>query len=146
VDDHEAVRKGIRALLSTYSILTVCAEASDGTDAIEKAGASRPDIVLMDITMPGMNGLDATREIKRILPETKVVIVSQHEAPEVIRQAMSAGANGYVTKSNIGAELIPTIQRVANGESVFEGANEQHQELGKLLQTRIPMNPKADGA
>lgn len=85
VDDHDGVRKSICTLISTYSKLSVCGVAFDGKDAIEKAVSWRPDIVLMDITMPIIGGLDATREIKRLLPETKILIVSQHESPEVIR-------------------------------------------------------------
>jgi DNA-binding NarL/FixJ family response regulator len=105
VDDHEVVRRGICSVLATESSLTLCGEAVDGKDAVEKAKVLRPDIIVMDVTMPQMNGLDATRAIKRLLPDTEIVIVSQHEAPEMVRQAFNAGARAYVVKSTVAKEL-----------------------------------------
>src|SRR5580704_4237865 len=87
VDDHELVRRGICWVLASEPTITLCGEAVDGQDAVEKTKALRPDIVVMDVNMPRLNGLDATREIKKLLPETEIVIVSQHEAPETMRQA-----------------------------------------------------------
>jgi len=92
VDDHEPVRAGICALLATESTFTVCGEARDGYDAVEKANELHPDMVLMDVTMPVMNGLDATRQIKQLLPKTKIMIVTQHDSREMMRQALDAGA------------------------------------------------------
>jgi PAS domain S-box-containing protein len=116
VDDHEVVRRGICSVLATESSLTLCGEAVDGKDAVEKARVLRPDIIVMDITMPHMNGLDATREIKRLLPDTEIVIVSQHEAPEMVRQAFNAGARAYVVKSTVAKELLAAIAKVNKGE------------------------------
>ncbi len=121
VDDHEIVRKGICSLLANESTLTLCGEAVDGRDAVEKAKALRPDVVLMDISMPQMNGLDATREIRRLLPETKVVIVSQHGTPEMMRQAYSAGARGYVVKSTVAQDLLAAIANI-NAEPPAKGS------------------------
>ncbi len=121
VDDHEVVRRGICSVLSQDSTLTVCGEATDGRDAIEKAASLRPDLVIMDISMPQMNGLDATREIKRILPQTEVIIVSQHEAPEMVRQAFIAGARGYVMKSAVSKDLLSAFGKIKKGELTVEG-------------------------
>jgi len=112
VDDHEFIRRGIRSLLATEPSLTFCGEAIDGRDAVEKAMALRPDIVVMDISMPNMNGLEATREIKRLLPESGIVILSQHETPEMVRQAFKMGANGYIVKSAISTGLLAAIAKV----------------------------------
>jgi PAS domain S-box-containing protein len=112
IDDHEFIRRGIRAVLATAPSLTCCGEAIDGRDAVEKAKALRPDIVVMDISMPNMNGLEATREIKRLLPESGIVILSQHETPEVVRQAFKMGARGYVIKSAISTDLLAAITKV----------------------------------
>jgi PAS domain S-box-containing protein len=122
VDDHEVVRRGICSVLATESALTLCGEAVDGRDAVEKAKVLRPDIIVMDITMPQTNGLDATREIKRLLPETEVVIVSQHEAPEMVRQAFNAGARAYVVKSTVAKDLLAAIAKVNKGEPFVKGA------------------------
>lgn len=120
VDDHEFIRKGIRSLLATEPSLTFCGEAIDGKDAVEKAMALRPDIVVMDISMPNMNGLEATREIKRFLPESGIVILSQHETPEMVRQAFKMGANGYVVKSAIASSLLAAIAKVHQRETFVQ--------------------------
>jgi DNA-binding NarL/FixJ family response regulator len=125
VDDHDSVRKSICRFISTFSTLAVCGVASDGRDAIEKALLLHPDIVLMDLTMPAMGGLEATREIKRLQADTKIIIVSQHESPEWIRQAMNAGAAGYVTKSRVGADLLTEIEKASRHE-MFEIVDPGH--------------------
>jgi PAS domain S-box-containing protein len=122
VDDHELVRRGICSILATSSALTVCAEAVDGRDAVQKARAERPDIVVMDISMPNMNGLDAAREIKGILPQTEIVMVSQHDSAEMVRQAFKAGARGYVMKSAISSDLLSAIASVSTDQSFVRGA------------------------
>jgi PAS domain S-box-containing protein len=121
VDDHELVRRGICSILATDPNLTVCAEAVDGRDAVQKARTERPDIVVMDISMPNMNGLDATREIKGILPATQIVIVSQHDSAEMVRQAFKAGARGYVMKSSISSDLLAAIANVNGDKSFVKG-------------------------
>ncbi len=130
VDDHEVVRRGITAILAAEATLTLCGEAVDGKDAIEKATALRPDIVVMDITMPQMNGLEATREIKRLLPQTEVVIVSQHDAPEMVRQGFKAGARGYVLKSAVARDLVSAIAKVNRKESFVVGVEVSERDSG----------------
>ena len=112
VDDHELVRRGVRTLLTSRLDFEVCGEAADGVQGVDKAKELRPDIVLMDITMPSRNGLDATRLIRAALPNTEVILVSQNESSVVQRQAVEVDARAFVAKSNIANDLIPAIDRV----------------------------------
>jgi DNA-binding NarL/FixJ family response regulator len=124
VDDQEAVRRGLRSLLSSRADWSICGEAEDGADAVAKAKALRPDVVLMDVSMPRMNGLDATRIIRRELPESKVVIVSQNDPAVVRRQTREIDAAAYVDKANLSRALLPTIDRcLGNGDSKKSDSN-----------------------
>jgi PAS domain S-box-containing protein len=116
VDDHEVVRRGICSVLATDPELTICGEAMDGQDALEKAIDTRPDVVVMDISMPRMNGLEAARQIKRHVPETEIVIISQHDIPEMVRQAFHAGARAFVPKSTISRDLLRAISKAIRRE------------------------------
>ncbi|MFZ0564276.1 MAG: response regulator [Terriglobales bacterium] len=109
VDDHEIVRRGIRSLLASRPEWAICGEAGDGLEAVEKAKTLQPDVVLMDISMPRMDGLEATRVIRREQPKSKVVIISQNDPALARRQAREVGASGYVAKSDLSQELLPTI-------------------------------------
>jgi PAS domain S-box-containing protein len=112
VDDHEATRRGIRNLLSVRPDWEICGEASDGIGAVGQAGALLPDVILMDISMPRMNGLDAARIIRRELPGCAIVIVSQNEAAIVRQQALEVNASGHVGKMELPRELIPTLDAI----------------------------------
>ncbi len=114
VDDRDFVRKSIhRLLLSARVDLSVCGEAEDGIQAVESANRLRPDIVLMDVSMPGMDGIQATKIIRQEIPESQIVIVSQNERMMVARQAYEAGAAAFVGKSDLAEELIPTLDRLS---------------------------------
>jgi DNA-binding NarL/FixJ family response regulator len=120
VDDHEVVRLGIRALLQQHSTMQVVGEASNGEEAVQKALSIRPDVVVMDIRMPGMSGVDACREIVTHLPDTRVVILTTYAEDELLFSAIRAGASGYVLKRIGSNELIHTIEAVARGESALD--------------------------
>lgn len=119
-DDHEIVRKGVRSLLSADPECEVCGEAIDGRDAVTKAQDLKPDLVVMDISMPNLNGLDATRKVREILPQTQVLVLSQHDSPEMMRQALKAGAGAYVRKSSMSTDLLAGIKKLRHGEAFFE--------------------------
>jgi DNA-binding NarL/FixJ family response regulator len=116
-EDHAIVRKGLRSLLAAEVDIEVIGEAEDGREAIEKASKLRPNIVVMDITMPGLNGLEATRQIKHRLPEVQVVVLTMHTAEEYIFQILRAGASGYVVKRAAPSELISAVRAAYRGES-----------------------------
>ena len=116
VDDHAMLREGIRALLSIQKDIEVIGEASDGKEAMEKTVALQPDVVLLDIGMPGMDGLEAARQIKKIKPDVKILILTQHDNREYILSAIKAGVSGYVPKRVLSAELITAIYAVQAGE------------------------------
>jgi PAS domain S-box-containing protein len=115
-DDHEVVRRGVRALLLTQQNIDICGEAVDGRDAVEKTKLLHPDLVLMDISMPNLNGLQATREITSGIPQTRVLILSEHETPQMVQQALYAGAQGYVVKSSLSKNLFIALERVGRHE------------------------------
>ncbi len=109
-DDHELVRQGLRALLATRPAWEVCGEAADGREAIEKAEQLKPDVVLLDVSMPRLGGLEAAAIIRRQSPQAAIVIVSQHDAAEMLPSALRAGARGFVSKSELSRDLLATIE------------------------------------
>ncbi len=117
VDDHAIMRDGIRALLSLHNDLEIVGEASEGKEAIEKVQELGPDVVIMDVAMPGMDGLEATRRIRKKNPKVKVLVLTQHDNREYILSAIKAGTSGYVPKRAVGAELVSAIRAVNKGES-----------------------------
>ncbi len=118
-DDHEVVRKGLRSLLETEPGLEVVGEASNGREAVEKATATKPDVVVLDIGMPELNGLEATRRIVKAAPRTEVLILTVYETEEVIREVLRAGARGYVLKSDAGRLLLSAIESVSAHKPFF---------------------------
>jgi DNA-binding NarL/FixJ family response regulator len=115
-DDHEVVRRGLRAVLAERGGWTVCGEAITGRQAVELSRAVRPDIVIMDLTMPELNGLDATRQIRTALPETEVLMLTMHASEELLPEVLAAGARGFVLKSDAGKSLIAAVEALARHE------------------------------
>jgi PAS domain S-box-containing protein len=122
VDDHEVVRQGVRSLLSDHTNWEVCGEAVDGQDAVDKARELKPDLIVMDVSMPRLNGLEATRQVRCILPDCEVLILSQHESSEMARQALKVGARGYVVKTSISRDLISAVAKACRREYFFDPA------------------------
>ncbi len=116
-DDHTILREGIRLLLNSQPDIEVVAEAVDGREAVDKAHQAKPDIILMDIAMPLLNGLEATKQIRRDNPNARVLVLTMYESDEYVSQMLEAGAAGYVLKKVAGSELVYAIHSVYNGEA-----------------------------
>lgn len=119
VDDHEIVRKGLRAVLEKQPGWEVVAEAKDGREAIEKARQARPDVTILDISMPSLNGLEAVRQIVKCVPHTKVLVLTVHDADSLISQALEAGAQGFVLKSDAGRDLVAAVEALKQNRTFF---------------------------
>jgi len=115
-DDHLIMREGLRALLESHDDIEVIGEATNGQEAVEQARTLQPDVILMDITMPIMNGLEATRAIKKENPDVKILILTMHEGEAYFFNILEAGASGYFIKGGSALELVSALQAVANGD------------------------------
>jgi DNA-binding NarL/FixJ family response regulator len=133
-DDHTLVRAGIRALLETLPGVEVMGEASDGREVLNLVGRHQPDVVLMDIAMPGLNGLEAAARMAKEFPDVRVIILSMHHDEEYVWRALKAGATGYLLKKAATAELATALQRVAHGEIYLS------QEISTRLPKSFPLN------
>jgi DNA-binding NarL/FixJ family response regulator len=120
VDDHALVRRGFKRILEDDPGIEVVGEASDGEEAVQVATKTRPAVVVMDCALPGISGLDAMRRILQARPETAILMLSMHSEDTLVRQALGAGARGYVLKSAIDLDLVNAIKRVAGGEQVLD--------------------------
>jgi DNA-binding NarL/FixJ family response regulator len=118
-DDHELFRRGLAAELTQVPGWVVAGEASNGRDAVELAAALKPDLVVLDLTMPELNGLEAARKIISVSPAARVLILTAHESEQLVREVLSAGAQGYVLKSDAGRILIAALQSLLDGRSFF---------------------------
>jgi two-component system response regulator NreC len=114
-DDHEIVRKGIRSLLDGQFPWEVTGEAENGREAVDKVLELKPDLVVLDLSMPGLNGLEAAREIRDLAPKTKIIIFSMHDSPRIAEEAKRAGADAYLVKTAHFTELQKTIAALLNG-------------------------------
>jgi DNA-binding NarL/FixJ family response regulator len=118
-DDHEIVRRGIRALLENHPGWEVCGEAIDGRDAIEKAAALRPDLALLDVGMPNLNGLDAARQILAAAPRTRVLILTMHESEQIVREVLEVGARGFLLKTDAARDMVSAVEALQRRTTFF---------------------------
>jgi DNA-binding NarL/FixJ family response regulator len=124
VDDHPIVRQGLKTLLEGRVGWEVIGEAADGVEAVEKAKNLAPDVMVLDVTMPRMNGLEACRVLRRQSPQLEILFVTQHDSPQMMREALEAGARGYVVKSNAARDLLEAVEAVSQ-HRVFTALNGQ---------------------
>lgn len=118
-DDHEVAREGIRSLLESHPGWEVCAEARDGREAVERACELKPDLILLDIGMPNLNGLEAARQILAASPDVPILIVTMHDANQVVREVLRAGARGFVLKSDAGRDLVAAVEALQLNRTFF---------------------------
>lgn len=138
-DDHVMVREGTRQLLERQPDLAVIAEAGNGKEAVELVARERPDVAILDISMPVMNGIEATRGIKKIAPQTAVLVLTAYDDDEYVFAILEAGAAGYLLKNARGSEVIEAVRRVHQGESVL------HPSIAQKVLRRIVRDGQPDG-
>ncbi len=119
VDDHAIIRKGVRVVLSSRADIEVCGEAGDGKEAVQKALQLKPDLIIMDITMPLLSGFDASLKIRKALPDVPILILSMHDSQTVRQACKKAGAQGYVSKAKAGELLLRAVDLLMHGETFF---------------------------
>jgi DNA-binding NarL/FixJ family response regulator len=142
-DDHELVRRGIRGLLRARPRWTVVGEAINGLQAVEKANRLKPDVAILDISMPELDGLQATRLIREAVPTTEVVVLTMHESDQMVRRVLDAGALGYVLKSDLATHLVKAVKSVSGGK-LFLTPRVSDIVLKGFLTTGNPSDPTAD--
>jgi DNA-binding NarL/FixJ family response regulator len=146
VDDHVLARSGLKAILNEEPGLVVVGEAADGLEAVEACRRACPDLILMDVRMPQMDGLAATREIKRECPSTSVLIVTMHEDPNYLYEALKAGAAGYVLKGADREELTGAVRSTLGGESSLDSNIAADLLRRFIAQEKRPVEPPREGA
>jgi DNA-binding NarL/FixJ family response regulator len=118
-DDHEVVRGGIRTMLEAHPGWEVCAEAADGREAVERSREFKPDVAILDLGMPNLNGLEATRQILAASPQTKILILTMHDSNQVVRESVAAGARGFLLKTEASRELVTAVEALQDQRTYF---------------------------
>lgn len=135
-DDHQVVRTGLRALLESKAGWQVCAEAANGREAVEKAGALQPDVAVLDIGMPLLNGVDATRQIRKVSPKTEILILTMHDSEHMIQGVLDAGAHGYILKDDADRNLLAAVESLRKHKPYLSS---------RLSSTAAAAQPNTDG-
>ncbi len=143
-DDHEVVRRGVRGLVESRPDWIVCGEATNGREAVEQAGRLAPDVVILDIAMPELNGLEAARRIHKAAPRTEVLILTMHRSEELVRQVLAAGARGYLLKSDAGRDLLAAVDAVAGHRPFFTPRVGEQVVRGYLADAAAPVRGHSD--
>ncbi len=136
-DDHELVRRGVRAMIDTRPGWEVCGEAATGREAVEQVKRLKPDVVILDVSMPQLNGLEATRQILRAVPQTEVLVLTIHESEQIEREVLAAGAHGYILKSDDGGDLLAAVESLLRHRPYFT-ASVSHMVLNDHLRGGSP--------
>jgi two-component system, NarL family, response regulator NreC len=129
-DDHSAIRRGVRSILLSRQDIEVCGEAADGRDAIQRALTARPDLVIIDLTMPVMGGFEAARVLRKILPETAILFYSMHEEEQLIKDAKDLGVHGFVGKTEISGMLLEAVEAVIDKKTTYFPSRPKLGEVG----------------
>ena len=143
-DDHDLMRQGVRTLLETHPNVEVCGEARNGVEAVNKAIDLSPDVVVLDLSMPEMNGLEAARRIRRQVPNTKILVFSVHDANDMVRDMVDAGAHGYVLKSDAARHLAAAVEAVAQ-EDLYFSAGVSNVVIESMLHSGAADSPDENG-
>jgi DNA-binding NarL/FixJ family response regulator len=145
-DDHELVRVGLRRILAVHADWDVCGEADNGLDAVAQARATRPDLAILDYSMPRLNGMEATRLIRRELPETEVLVLTMHDSDSLAAEVLAAGAHGFMLKSDIGQNLVHAVESVLRHKPFYTEHVANALKEGKLATTSRrasgPLSPR----
>jgi DNA-binding NarL/FixJ family response regulator len=140
VDDHAVIRRGVQGILSAFPEWELCGEAENGQEGVKLAETVRPEIIIMDVSMPGLNGLEATRIIHNMLPDTKILLLTLHSSTELVRSAFRAGARGYVLKSDAEHELVRALNVLAGDGTYVSPGIDQHLAQKAILDATLAPN------
>jgi DNA-binding NarL/FixJ family response regulator len=144
-DDHDVLRRGLRHLIEEQPGWEVCAEAVDGREAVEMAKKTQPHVAIIDISMPGLNGLETTRQIRKALPRVEVLIFTMHEDEQLVREVLAAGARGYLLKTDASRHIVAAVDALAHHKPFFTSNVSETMLESFLRQTKAPVETIASG-